>query len=304
MRTLFFNDQGQIRSGWRAAAFLCTFLFLSFFLIFGSITLIAQFPMGETATSYIPLVLPFAISAMIAIVLGWLYGKLFEGLPFRSLGISFSGSWLKNLAAGCVVGAIAIASAVIIAVMSGGMSLTLNRVSPTSAITTTLLTTLLIFIVGALSEETLFRGYLLQTLVRSKQVYIGFTITALLFATAHNGNPDASPLSWLNTLLAGIWFAAAYMKTRDIWFPLGIHLMWNWLQGPVFGINVSGITEFSPDPVMRATDSGPAWLTGGSYGIEGGIACTIALIISIGLVYYLPRPGTQEPSPTTPVPPV
>ena len=288
MRNLFFNDQGQIRSGWRAVTFLCTFLFLSFFFILGSITLIAQLPMGETVTSYIPLILPFAISAMLAIVLGWLYGKLFESLPFRVLGISFSGSWLKNLAVGCLIGAVAIGSAVIVAVMSGGMSLTLNRVSPTSSIATTLLTTLLIFIVGALSEETLFRGYLLQTFVRSKHIWVAFGFTSLLFATAHNGNPDASPLSWLNTFLAGIWFAAAYMKTRDIWFPLGIHIMWNWLQGPVFGISVSGITEFSPDPVLRATDSGPAWLTGGSYGIEGGIACTIALVISIGLVYYLP----------------
>ncbi len=259
--------------------------------------------MGKTAASYIPLVLPFAISSILAIVLGWVYGKLFESLPFRVLGISFTGSWLKNLAIGCVIGAVALGSAVIIAVMSGGMSLTLNRISPTSAITTTLLTTLLIFIVGALSEETLFRGYLLQTLVRSRQIYIGFGITALLFATAHNGNPDASSLSWFNTFLAGIWFAAAYMKTRDIWFPLGIHLMWNWLQGPVFGINVSGIAEFSPDPVLRATDVGPAWLTGGGYGIEGGIACTIALAVSIGLVYYLPLPGTQAPSPATPVPP-
>ncbi|MFM9903982.1 MAG: lysostaphin resistance A-like protein [Pyrinomonadaceae bacterium] len=288
MRAIFFDQRGRIRSGWRAATFLFSFLLLSFFAILSSITFISTFPMGESATSFIPLIVPFTISALIAILLGWLYGKLFEGLPFRALGISFSGGWLKNFAAGCLIGAVALSSAIVIAMMSGGLNLTANRESSGTAVATTLLTTLLIFAVGAASEESLFRGYLLQTFIRPKHFFIGIGLTSLLFAVAHNNNPDASRLSMLNTFLAGIWFATAYLKTRDLWFPLGIHLTWNWLQGPVFGINVSGITEFSPDPVLRATDLGPAWLTGGSYGIEGGIACTIALVISIGLIYFLP----------------
>ena len=294
MLTLFINEHGRLRSGWRAAAFLISFLFLSFIFIFASITVISQLEFGESTTSYLPLLVPFTISAIIAVLLGWLFGKLFEGLPFRAIGIAFTPSWLKNLIAGCVVGAVALGSSIIIAVMSGGMSLAVNRVSSGSAITTTLLTTLLIFAVGAVSEETLFRGYLLQTFSRAKLAWLGIAFTSLLFAFAHNNNPDVSNLSWLNTLLAGIWFALAYLKTRDLWFPLGIHLAWNWLQGPVFGINVSGITEFSPDPVLRATDIGPAWLTGGSYGIEGGLACTFALVVSTVMIYYLPAVKPSE----------
>ena len=288
MNNLFLNENDLIRSGWRAAAFLVSFVFISFFFIFASITILSQYQFGDAATGYLPIIVPFAISTVIAVLLGWLFGKMFEGLPFRAIGIAFTRGWLKNLAAGSVVGAIAVISAIIIAIMSGGMSLAINRESSSSAISTTLLSTLLIFAIGAASEETLFRGYLLQTFSRAKIVWVGTGITSLLFAFAHNNNPDASRLSWLNTLLAGIWFATAYLKTRDLWFPLGIHLTWNWLQGPVFGINVSGIAEFSPDPVFRATDVGPAWLTGGSYGIEGGLACTFALIISTALIYYLP----------------
>ena len=56
------------------------------------------------------------------------------------------------------------------------------------------------------------------------------------------------------------------------------------------------IVEFSPDPILRATDLGPAWLTGGSYGIEGGIACTLAILISIGLIYYLPSLKSEPPA--------
>jgi membrane protease YdiL (CAAX protease family) len=288
MRSLFFNDNGRIRSGWRATVFLVSFVFLSVFFIFGSIVVLAQLPFGQSASGFLPLVVPFGISTVIAVLLGWLCGKYFEGLPFFALGITLRRGWLKHLAIGSLVGAVTLISTILIAIMSGGMSLAVNHESIPENITTGLISTFVIFAVGAASEETLFRGYALQTLFRAKLTPIGIGLTSLMFATAHNGNPDASILSWLNTLLAGVWFAAAYLKTLDLWFPLGIHLMWNWLQGPVFGINVSGIAEFSPDPVLRATDVGPAWLTGGGYGIEGGLACTIALIISLGIVYYMP----------------
>ena len=294
MKYIFFNDSGLIRSGWRAAAFLVSFALLATVLIVGAVAVLLMLPIGPTPGSYLPIVIPFAISAVVAIILGWLYGKLFEGMPFRALGCSFRGGWLGHFALGCLVGAVALASAILVAVMSGGMSLAVNRDSAGSAISTTLLTTFVIFFVGALSEETLFRGYLLQTFTRSKLIPTGIVLTSLLFAFSHNANPAVGTLALVNTFIAGIWFAAAYLKTRDLWFPLGMHLMWNWLQGPVFGINVSGIAEFSPDPVLRATDVGPAWLTGGSYGIEGGAACTFALIISMALIYFLPNPKPAE----------
>ena len=290
MNSLIFNEFGRLRSGWRASIFLFSFLVLSIFLILGAVTVLKLLPLGPSAASFLPLVVPFAIAAGIAIFWGWIYGKIFEDLPFYALGISFRNGWVTNLAIGCVIGAVTFVCSVIIAVMGGGMTVEFNRLSTGSAITATLLSTFVIFFAGAISEEALFRGYFLQTLTRSKQVVLGVGMTSLLFALAHDNNPDIGRLSLINTFLAGIWFAAAYLKTRDLWFPLGVHLMWNWLQGPVFGINVSGIAEFSPDPLLRSTDHGPMWLTGGDYGIEGGLACTIAIVISIGLIYFMPLP--------------
>lgn len=294
MQFIFLNELGKLRSGWRAGIFLASFLGLAFFLILGAMALLTMLPIGPTAGSYLPLVIPFGISAALAILLGGLYSRLFEGLPFRALGVSFRGGWLAHFTLGCLVGGVALTSAIIVAVMSGGMTLAVNRDSAGSAISTTLLTTFIIFFVGALSEETLFRGYLLQTFTRSKLIPTGILLTSLLFAFAHNANPDVGRLALVNTFIAGLWFAVAYLKTRDLWFPLGMHLVWNWLQGPVFGINVSGIAEFSPDPVLRATDVGPAWLTGGAYGIEGGAACTFALVVSMALIYFLPNPKPDE----------
>ncbi|HMS10020.1 MAG TPA: CPBP family intramembrane metalloprotease, partial [Pyrinomonadaceae bacterium] len=102
--------------------------------------------------------------------------------------------------------------------------------------------------------------------------------------------PNASAFSWGNTFLAGIWFAVAYLRTRDLWFATGLHVMWNWMQGAFFGIEVSGLRELIPAPLLMETDAGPAWLTGGTYGLEGGIACTIALLISTAVIWFVPGP--------------
>ncbi len=288
MKRIFLNDQGILRSGWRAAVFLFAFFLVGSVLIVISINVITVVPAGETASAQLPVVIPFAVSTVIALVFGWLCAKVFEKLPYHSLGASFANGWFAHLAWGLAVGAVTFLLAIIITVASGSISFSFNAASAGQAIATTLLTTFVIFTVAAASEEALFRGYLLQTFARSDLKWFGIAMTSVLFAFAHNQNPGANPLALANTLLAGVWFAVAYFKTRDLWFPFGIHLAWNWLQGPVFGISVSGITGFAPDPLLRAEDVGPAWLTGANYGIEGGVACTVALIISLALIHYLP----------------
>jgi hypothetical protein len=86
-------------------------------------------------------------------------------------------------------------------------------------------------------------------------------------------------VTFANTALAGIWLGAAYLRTRSLWFPLGVHFAWNWALGWFFGLPISGINLVA-NPFLKGNDLGPAWLTGGTYGIEGGVACTMALIIS------------------------
>ncbi len=288
MHWLFFNELGRVRSGWRATIFFLSFLLVSFVFIFSSVMVLSQSDLGGSASSFLPLALPFALSTAIALLLGWICGKLFENVPFRSLGAWFTRGWLPHLGAGVLLGGVALCIAVAVAYFSGSLTFSVNRDSSSTLIASSLLSTLLIFLVGAASEETLFRGYMLQTLSRAKLAWLGGLVSSLLFSLAHNNNHDASLLSGFNTFLAGVWFVAAYLRTRDLWFPFGMHVTWNWLQGPVFGINVSGISELSPDPVMRAHDLGPVWLTGGAYGIEGGVACTIALAIAVALTLYLP----------------
>ncbi|HZB44358.1 MAG TPA: hypothetical protein VE360_03915, partial [Pyrinomonadaceae bacterium] len=74
-------------------------------------------------------------------------------------------------------------------------------------------------------------------------------------------------------------------RTRSLWFAFGLHWSWNWTMGALLGLPVSGIRDITPDPLLRATDAGPAWLTGGPYGPEGGLAATLALVVSTLFVW-------------------
>jgi hypothetical protein len=125
----------------------------------------------------------------------------------------------------------------------------------------------------------MFRGYGLQTLSRAKLAWLGVLLTSVPFGLVHLGNPNVVPgVTFTNTALAGIWLAAAYLRTRSLWLPLGVHWAWNWALGWFFGLPISGIQLVS-NPLLQTQDNGPKWLTGGSYGIEGGVACTIALTL-------------------------
>ena len=288
---IIFNEVGRLRSGWRFIIYLLSFLIIS--TIVGVLTfVITQALTGDAKATFLStppgMAITAFISTIIATLLGWFYGKLLEDLPLKALGWVFNRTWLKDFLIGLFLGAITLTVAVIIAMPNGGVRLMRNQTSDTNAILMTILTSFGVFFIAAAFEEVLFRGYILQTLMRSKLALLGILLTSLPFAMAHLGNPSAGSISTLNTALAGIWFGIAYLKTRSLWLAFGLHLSWNWFQGAFYGINVSGLSQIAPDPLFRTIDQGPTWLTGGHYGIEGGITCTIALILSTVLIWFLP----------------
>lgn len=285
---ILYNEAGRPRSGWRFLIFLSLFIFFEVLLAAPMLALLPQLPVGFGQGTVSVLVVNSSLSLFLAVLFGWLCGKLLEDLPFRALGCALTENWLVNLISGLVIGALSIGFAVLIAVIFGGLTLSFNQTAGSSAILLTLGITFLVFSVAAAFEEALFRGYILQTFARAHLAWLSIGLTSVFFASVHLNNQNSNWISTVNTALAGVWFGVAYLKTRDLWFPFGLHLMWNWMQGAVFGIEVSGLKDIATAPLMRENDSGPAWLTGGDYGIEGGIACFIALISSIALIYFLP----------------
>lgn len=287
-KSIFFNENGRVRSGLRFLVFFISYFILSLIFVGGIAAFLMSLPIGFSQASLIGFIVPFFIGSVVAIFLGWLFGKIFEDLPFRAFGAWFTKNWLKDLFFGLIFGAFSIILAALIAYLFGGMNFTQNRNSGFMPIVLTLGSTLVIFTFGAVAEEVLFRGYMLQTLSRAKVFWVGMLLTSFLFASAHNANPGANVFTWTNTFLAGIWLAVAYYKTRNLWFPFGVHLAWNWVQGAFLGINVSGLSELASAPFLRVTETGNSFISGGDYGIEGGISCTVALIISTALIYFSP----------------
>jgi len=102
----------------------------------------------------------------------------------------------------------------------------------------------------------------------------------LLFGLAHLSNKDASALSTINTILAGIWLGLAYLMTRSLWLATALHWSWNFAMAFIFGLPVSGFTTLSQLAWLRPRIGGPVWISGGSYGPEAGVAGTVALILS------------------------
>jgi len=285
---IFINEFGRLRSGWRFTIF-----FIALFLLSGAIggaagAVLYYLPIGFSNNSLLGFLVPQLILLTLTVLLGWLCGRFLENLPFRALGAWFTKNWLKDFVVGFLTGGTSIGLAALILILSGAIEFRFNENAGQSAILLTLGVSFVIFAVGAAAEEAFFRGYIFQTFTRAKLALFAFALTSLLFAAMHTSNPSANYLSFLNTLLAGIWFGAAYLKTRTLWLAFGIHLAWNWMQGAVLGISVSGIDSITTAPVLQATNIGSPVLTGGDYGIEGGFACTIALIVSTLAIWFLP----------------
>ena len=285
---IFFNRFGRLRSGWRFAVFL--FLFTFFGVLSGGIIelLFKKSGVDFEINTVNFILLNSTVSFITALLIGWLCGKYLENLPFRALGLWFTKNWLKDFGLGLFLGAVSLCIAAFIAFIFGGLSFQFNQADGQSAILQTLAFSLLVFIIGAASEEILFRGYIFQTFARANLGWLSIALTSLFFALGHLGNSNATYISTINTALAGVWFGIAYLKTRTLWFVFGLHLTWNWFQGAIFGIEVSGIKSITAAPLFQEIDKGPIWLTGENYGVEGGVACTFALIISILLIWFLP----------------
>ncbi|MBK9942337.1 MAG: CPBP family intramembrane metalloprotease [Kouleothrix sp.] len=132
-------------------------------------------------------------------------------------------------------------------------------------------------------EEILFRGILFRFLEEGFGSWIALAITALFFGFSHLSNPHATTWSAIAIALeAGVLFGAVYMATRSLWVAMGLHTAWNFLQGDVFGVAVSG--NGVSDSLFTPLIQGNPWLTGGAFGIEASV---ISVVLGLGVGIYV-----------------
>jgi membrane protease YdiL (CAAX protease family) len=295
LRGLFIGSDGHLRSGWRFLVFVS--LLITFGVAVGAAATIAAdlFGLDTSDSGRAFMAVSAGLSLLVTILLSWLCGRYMEGLPFSALGAAFTSGWLRHLMLGIVAGTVTMSLAAAVPMIAGRLSFSLTSLDAGSVVKS-LVVSFAIFAIAAAFEEALFRGYILQTFARAGLAWPAIGITSLFFAVVHLNNPGANFISTANTALAGIWFGLAYLKSRDLWFPFGIHVMWNWVQGSIFGIEVSGSAHLAGASILNEIDRGPAWLTGAEYGIEAGLACTAALVVSILVIFYLPvRAQPRDP---------
>lgn len=141
----------------------------------------------------------------------------------------------------------------------------------------------------AMLEELLFRGVLLRITEEVCGTAAAIIVSAGLFGLAHAANPDATPFTiFALTAEAGILLSLAYVLTRNIWLAVGIHMAWNFMEGFVFGMEVSGSRE--PSSLYTTSMTGPDLLTGGSFGIEGSlVSLVVSLAASVVLAVLIAR---------------
>lgn len=142
------------------------------------------------------------------------------------------------------------------------------------------------FIVVGFYEELLFRGYYLQNLRDGSSVALALFVSSAVFALAHSANFSASIASTLGIFGAGYFLAYGWLRTSALWLPMGLHIGWNFFQGPVFGFAVSG----SPTPsIVVHTPEGPELLTGGGFGPEAGLIMFPLIALGSALIWLYTR---------------
>jgi len=151
--------------------------------------------------------------------------------------------------------------------------------------------TLLLLAPAALAEELAVRGYLLTTLVDGLGAPFAVAVTSVLFALMHLLNPDPTFLSTGMVALAGLFLATIRLATGSLWAAWIAHLAWNAVQAVVLHAPVSGLPL--PTPAYRLLDRGPAWLTGGPWGPEGGVAAAVGMLVASFLVVRYSAPAAS-----------
>ena len=295
---IFFRDDGRLRAGWRVTFYLLTYLLG---LIAGQLVILTtysvvillrgQATMAELTARLLALDLPLGLLAILKVadvlwvlLLTWLFARILDRRKLADYGLRTTKGWLADVGLGFGLGAAQIVVYVAVVWIGGWVVLAVPPAGELGARLGAALLGLVFFCLVALGEELLFRGYVQTHLGEVMPAAIAVGITSLLFALLHGLNANLSWLGMLNIALAGVAMGVGYWAAGSLWLPMAYHLGWNLVMGSLFGLPVSGIRFRG---LLIAADYGRLpWLTGDTFGPEGGLLATLLLLGTVGVFWW------------------
>lgn len=220
---------------------------------------------------------------LIDIALVLVYCRFLERRGFRSMGFTRSRA-VSDYLIGIAAGAAMLSASIGIAMLGGGLTFAGTGKMPVLL--------LLLFIIGwmiqGFSEELGYRSYLMISTGAYHKPLTALLVSAVCFAAGHCGNQNITALAYVNLALYAVFAGIYFLRTDSVWGVAAMHSTWNFMQGTFYGIEVSGNKPVNSVLVMSA-NSGKDLLSGGTFGLEGGLAVTAVLVVSIAVVLLLPQ---------------
>ncbi|MBE6694509.1 MAG: CPBP family intramembrane metalloprotease [Ruminococcaceae bacterium] len=230
----------------------------------------------------------YSTAVIIAVVL--LYCRFFESRSFTSLGFIKRRATIEY-ALGLLVGLIMFGAVALACSAFGGYSFSVS--GNVGAILPSLLLFFGGFMMQGMAEEVLCRSYLLNSLAARQKHPVAVGVSAVAFSLLHLGNSSITPIALINIALFGIFAGIYFWRRGSIWGIAAIHTAWNFAEGNIFGINISGVAP--QVSVFRATCySSLSLINGGDFGAEGGLAVTAVLLISTVCVCFIPASSKNK----------
>jgi len=283
------NDGSRLRAGWRL--FIQTIVLIALVICISIPLTVAFLILDSSFVASLPHLKPeyrllSSISETVAITLSvFLARRLLDKQPLESLGLGLSLQSLYDILAGIGIAFLQMGLIYFLLYNVGWLTFTGFAWSfdPLNVVLKNILLFLALFILVGWNEELLSRGYHLQTIASGTNLLWGTIISSSIFGLLHIFNPGATWVSTLGIFFAGLFLAYGYLRTKQLWLSIGLHIGWNFFEGVGFGFPVSGLDVY---PLIRIQVTGPEIWTGGSFGPEAGLIVLPALIVG-GILIYL-----------------
>ena len=269
---LLLDSEHYLRSGWRVTLFLVAII-----AIYYISAILAKL------TGVVPIQSFYFLFYIDVIIATYLLIRFVDRRRFVSVGIPYHGKIWKELLLGFLIGAVMIGAVGGVELAAGAIKLNIRPGQNWLLVIRNFGLSFIFFGFFAMGEELVFRGYPFQALIDGTGAVGATILMSIFFGAMHLANPSADFLSTLNTMLAGVWLSLAYLKTRALYFPFGMHFSWNLVQSFFLSLPVSGL--LTNRTIFVPTDYGPYWLTGGRYGPEAGVGTTV--VIAAAIAYLL-----------------